>query len=54
MSRDMTVFLSEPTTCVLNWAYIRTVSKVFHSWAGAAIKGGIPARVTGITSVRKE
>ena len=55
MSRDMTVFLSGPTTCVLiAWAYMRTVSRVFHSWTGAAIKGGAPACVTGIASLTNE
>lgn len=55
MSGNTTVFLSGPTTCVLIvCAYIRTVSKVFHSWAGAAIKGGAPTSVTGIASLTKE
>ena len=55
ISSDTTVFLVGPTTFTdIFWACIKTVSKVCHSCAGAAMSGGVPTRATGIGSFSME
>ena len=55
MSRERTVFLPGPTTLAdISCACIRMVNKVCHSWAGAAISGGIPTFVACIWLLIRE
>ena len=55
MLSEMTVCVVRPTTfVVIFWACIKTVSKVCHVCADAAIRGGVPIRVTDIVSLTSE